>query len=170
MAFLGRKFNENTVEPSTSREPIPAGEYLMATESSEVADTSKNDGSKMLKFTFSVLDGQFKGRKVFVNLNLWNKNKVASEIGWRELGDLCRACGYYRDLEDTSALNGLPFRAKIGIRKSAGYADQNEIKEYIKKENTGGSVSAPVATAAQNNYPDSQEATSGELPPWLENA
>lgn len=168
MAFLGKKFNENQVDPLGSRDPVPAGLYTLAIESSEIGDTKANDGSKKLSLTIGILEGEHKGKKIFLTLNLWNKNKVSRELGWKELGEICRACGYYRDIEDTSSIHGLPFKAKVGIKKSEGYSDQNVIKEYLSKKDGGGSQ-------AKENYPDSEEAVSGEtssggLPPWLETA
>ena len=48
MAFLGQTFNPNTVEPSQSMEPVPAGDYKLALTDSEPVETKNRDG-KYLK-------------------------------------------------------------------------------------------------------------------------
>ena len=112
MAFLGQTFNPNTVEPSQSMEPVPAGDYKLALTDSEPVETKNRDG-KYLKCEYVVLEGPSKGRKIFQNLNLWNKNVTASEIAWRQLGDLCRACGISRDIKDSTELHNIPFMASL---------------------------------------------------------
>jgi len=172
MAFLGAKFNPNQVEPSQSLEPVPAGEYKLALSQSEIVETKNRDG-KYLKCEFVILEGAHKGRKVWANFNCWNKNQVAVEIAWRQLGDLCRACGFYRDLEDSSALHNIPFAAKLSIKKSEGYRDQNEISEYIAKPGPGGQAAPGVTTSPASSPTQAaqpQAAAGGGVPPWLQNA
>ena len=171
MAFLGQSFNPNQVEPTQSNEPFAAGDYKLVLVASEILETKNRDG-KYLKCEFTVLEGASKGRKVWQNFNLWNKNVVAKEIAFRQLGDLCRACGYYRDLQDSSALHNIPFMAHVGIRKgNDGYRDSNEIKEYYSRPSSG---VAATATAEQPKEETQKERTTqpatDSVPPWLQNA
>ena len=64
-------FDARAVEPIAEFEPIPAGKYLTAISTSEMKDTKNGNGS-YLELEFAVLEGQYKGRKLWARLNLKN--------------------------------------------------------------------------------------------------
>ena len=63
------KFDADTIDTSDNYDPIPEGTYECVVEKTEMLPTKKGDGS-YLKLTFSVIDGQYDGRKFFTNFNL----------------------------------------------------------------------------------------------------
>ena len=75
MANLGN-FNANEVEPNTSFDPLPAGKYLAAVTASEMKPTKKGDGS-YLEVELTILEGEYKDRKVWDRLCLNNPNATA---------------------------------------------------------------------------------------------
>jgi hypothetical protein len=134
---LPQSFNAATVAPSAPIEVIPVGWYPMTITASENKETSKKNGS-MLALEFTIIDGQYKGRKFFSNLNLVNPNAQAVEIAYAELSAICHATGVMI-VEDSSQLHNIPLDVKVGMRKpDAAYPDPaNEIKGYKRLEGVG---------------------------------
>ena len=94
-------------------------------------DTKKGDG-KYLLLTYEVIEGDFKGRKIFETLNLVNSNQTAVEIAQRALSAVCRATGVLHP-KDSSELHGKPLVISVGIRAgSNGFEDKNVIKGYSR--------------------------------------
>jgi hypothetical protein len=136
---------------STGFDPLPPGLYTAIVESSEEKATKANNG-KYLKLTLQVVDGEYKGRKIFSNINIENQNPTATAIGLAELADLCRATGVLRP-KDSCELHNIPVTIKVAIekRKDTG-EEQNRIKKY-----------APRQKAATTTQPT---AASSKTPPW----
>ena len=62
---------------------------------------------KYLKLTFKIIEGQYKGRIVWTQLNLIHENDTTVQIAKRELSSICKAL----DLEsvvDSEELHGNP--------------------------------------------------------------
>lgn len=135
-------FNAEEVEPQRGFDPIPNGEYFAVITESEEKENAKKTGS-YVKFTFEILEGEFKGRKLWVNLNLNNPNAQAVDIARQELSSICRAVGVMRP-NDSSDLHDIPMLIKVKVVKRADTGElQNEIagyksKEEAKKKATGG--------------------------------
>lgn len=133
MAMLPDVFNSNDHEPMGDFEPIPANLYMLEITKSEVKDTKAKTG-KRLNFQAKVIEGKYKGRIIFIGLNLVNPNPEAVKISQRELSSLCQACGVDA-IEDSTELHGIPFGAKVGIKPaSGGFEAQNVIKKYFPED------------------------------------
>lgn len=158
MAFLS--FNATQVQPQASFDPIPAGKYICQIIESEIKPTKNNTG-QMLQLTWEVLDGEFKGRKIFERLNISNQNKVAEQIAQSALSAICHACGVLQ-LQDSSQLHNKPMRVRVTIRKSEGYEPSNEIKGYEAVAGT----SAPAFSAPSFQQAAAPQANQGAAPPW----
>lgn len=144
-------FDSTVVEPTGKFTPIPMDDYLAIITDSEMKDTKKGDG-KYLLLTYEVIEGEFKGRKIFETLNLINSNQTAVEIAQRALSAVCRATGVLHP-KDSSELHGKPLVISVGIRAgSNGFDEKNVIKGYSRvdgkelKDVTD--ASAPVKGAA----------------------
>jgi hypothetical protein len=144
-------FDANQVEP-TSFDPLPAGKYLACITESEMKVT-KNGGGQFLNLTFQVLDGEYKGRKLWARLNLKNPNPQAEQIARGQLSALCRAVGVMAP-KDSLELHNLPLVITVKLKKRDDTGDlQNEISGYAKKESA-------AAQAPQ------QATATGTTPPW----
>jgi len=122
-------FNSEEVEPRKALEAIPAGKYKVVAISSEEKSTKKNDGS-YIEFVFEVIEGEYKGRKLWDRLNLNNPNPTAVEIAKQTLSAICRAAGV-RHLKDTQQLHDLPLLAKVVAKLDKESGDtRNDIKGY----------------------------------------
>lgn len=133
MAQLGQRFDA-TAHDTEQRDyaELPNGTYAFEIEASDVAPTSNGNGT-ILKVTNVVLEPEeFKGRKLFNNYNLENKNPQAQEIGQRQFASLCRAIGE-NDVEDSEQLHFKRYVAKVGLgkpSKDGQYPARAEIKTY----------------------------------------
>jgi len=154
MAYLNN-FNANEVEPTSSFDPIPAGKYVAAISESQMKPTKSGNGH-YLELTFDILDGQFKGRKVWARLNLDNPNAQAVQIARGELSAICRAVRVMQP-KDSAELHNLPLSIKVSCKKRDDSGEiTNEIKGYEKKEaalQSSPSVSTPAAQATSNTPP-----------------
>lgn len=142
MAVLN--FNAAEVEPMGDYTPIPAGEYIAVITDSEEKPTKDFTGS-YVQMTFEVIEGQFKGRKIFNRLNLQNKNPVAVDIARRELSSICHAAGVLSP-RDSNELHNKPMLIKVAVKPAQGeYSASNEIKGYKSQ----GAVSEVVKPAVE---------------------
>lgn len=144
-------FDATTVEPAAPPEAIPAGKYLAAIIASEMKPT-KNHNGEYLELRFQILDGQHKGRHVWVRLNLKNPNPTAVAMANTELSAICHAVGVLKP-NDSIELHNLPLiiHVKCTNRKDNGEI-VNEVKGYEAKE----------AVAGQHQ----QAAVTDNTPPW----
>ncbi|MCI0351539.1 MAG: DUF669 domain-containing protein [Acidobacteriales bacterium] len=133
MASVPQGFNATTVEPRKF-DLIKESDQRLAIVKSERKNTSKGDGSAYLSLEMDVLEGEYKGRKLFKNLNLWNKSDKAREIATQEFAEICLAVGIHQP-KDSSELHNLPMTARVVIKKRKDTdVMQNEIKRFYQKD------------------------------------
>lgn len=137
-------FDAHQVDPSTSFDPIPAGKYLAVITDSEMKPTKQGGGS-YLQLTFTVLEGEHKGRMLWARLNLDNPNATAVMIARGELSAICRAVGVMQP-RDSVDLHNLPLRITVKLKKRQDTGElTNEVKGYEPKATvTGEPQQAPV--------------------------
>ena len=147
-------FDASTVAPSESLEAIPAAWYNMVIDQSELKPTKDGNGA-YLELRFSVMDGQYAGRKVFDRLNIRNSNPVAQEIAFKSLSAICHAVGMLQ-VADSSQLHNRPLKVKVSVRAAQGdYEASNEVKGYKNINDPVGNA-APAAGAAPWSPPPQQ--------------
>lgn len=151
-------FNAANVDPTPSFTPIPAGVYLAQVTESDVKATKAGNGN-YAAFTIEVLEGDFKGRRVFTNINISNSNAEAERIGQKMLSQLCHAVGVLQ-LTDTTQLHNRPMRVKVVVKKDEQYGDKNEVRGF---EAAAGVVLPPTQGAAP-------AAPAKAAPPWTKKA
>lgn len=146
-------FNANNVEPSSTFEAIPAGNYIAAIIASETKPT-KNGGGSYLQLSFQILEGEYKGRLLWARLNLNNANALTVQIARAELSAICRAAGIMTP-KDSVELHNLPMQISVKCRKRQDTGEiTNEIRGYAKRD-------------AASGVPQQQVSGLGEvLPPW----
>jgi len=158
MAILN--FDAEAIEPTTDFEPLPVGDYVVLITASEIK-TTKNGNGEYLQLTYDVVDGKYKGRKLFDRLNLKNQNQTAVEIAQRALSAICRAVGVMHP-NDSAELHGKPLSVKVGIRPANGdYSASNEIKGW--KSINGGTT---LPTAAPTSAPAQTQNAPVSRGPW----
>ncbi|MFV0442155.1 MAG: DUF669 domain-containing protein [Planctomycetaceae bacterium] len=161
-----RGFNAHTVEPSESFDPIPAGEYLCVITNSEDKPTKAGTGS-YLELEFEVLDGPFKGRKLWDRLNLANPNELAVKIARATLSAICRAVGVMEP-KDSCELHDLPLLVKVRVEKRPDTDEPANVIKGYRSKHAAPTVAAPMATSPVAGAPRSgAQAQAGSAgPPW----
>ncbi len=159
-AFGGQQFNAAEVEPSAPMEVLPAGEYPAAMVASDMKPT-KNAGGEFLECTFQVLDGEYKGRKLWSRLNLVNANQQAVDIARRELSAICHATGVMQ-IQDSVQLHDRPLIVVVKVTKDKNDASvvRNEISGY--KPFGGAGMAASPQRAGQQATPPRRVAQTTE--------
>jgi hypothetical protein len=141
-------FDATKVEPADSFEPLPNGDYVIVFVESEFIATKRRDG-KYLQLIAQVLDGPFKGRKLWARLNLDNKNPAAVKIAERELSSICHAVNVLHPL-DSAELHNIPLIARVEyVPETDTRRAGNEIKDYksISAANNTQQPRVPVQAA-----------------------
>jgi hypothetical protein len=162
MQLFQQPFDASKVKPRDSFEPIPEAWYNLAIRNSEAKPTKDNE-SGYLVLEIEVLDGEYKGRKVFDNLNLWNKSIQASEIAQGQLSAYCHATGVLI-VQESSQLHGIPFKGKVGIQHDPGYEPKNKIKA-VKHIQDSVPSTVPAAPFGPPALPAAPAGPSGFAPP-----
>lgn len=144
-------FDASVIEPTADFEAIPKGDYKAMVIDSEWKPTKAGTG-RYLQLTHEILDGEFKGRRLWDRLNLDNPSDTAVKIAQATLSSLCRAVNVMRP-KDSSELHGKPCIIKVIVeeRNDKPGVFKNEIKNY---EAIG---AAPVQVTPQ---------PASKSPPW----
>ena len=122
-------FNAMNVEPHQFFEPVPAGNYLATITASEMKPTEKGDGS-YLELEFAVVDGEFKGRKVWDRLCINHPNVLTQKIAQGKLSAICRAVGVMQPI-DSVELHNIPLVIVVRCKKREDTGEiTNEVKNY----------------------------------------
>lgn len=143
---------DESAKPMEDYTPLPANEYLMAIEESEVKpckpDAAGRSNGNRLNLKWRVLEGEHAGRILFHGVNIQHVNPKAQEIGQRELASIRQATGVL-SARDSQEFHGIACLVKVAVRppgpdaKGVHREAQNEVKA-IKP-----ATSAPVGQAPQ---------------------
>lgn len=124
-------FDASQVAPRAAFDPLPSDWYAMQCTASALADSKT--GHKMLKLEFEVLEAQhpqFKGRKVWTNINIGHPDPKVLAIAQSQLSALCRSVGVLQ-VKDTEQLHHKPLACKVKVRAATGeYEASNEITAF----------------------------------------
>lgn len=128
MAQLPSVFKPADAEDATFA-PLPANWYKAKIVKSELKETKAKTG-KYISLTFKVMQGKFKNRLVFTNLNIINPNDTAVRIAYSDLKKITEACAI-EELGDTTELHGIPLGIKLSVKEAtASFPAGNDIKDY----------------------------------------
>jgi hypothetical protein len=152
-------------------EAIPAAPYVMMITESEMKPTKDNTG-QYLQLVSEVLDGPYKGRKLWIRLNLVNKNQTAVDIAKRELAAVCKAVGIITP-QDSAELHNRPFIATVTVKAGREGKQENSITKYEPVSGIPapaqhfqtGPAPAPVYAAPAQGFAAPQAAPAAWTPP-----
>lgn len=109
--------------------PVPPGRYTAEIVETEVRENKKGTGN-YLYLQISILDKEYRGKKVFTNLTLNHDNEKAQKIGRGQLSSLCQACGKVGMVEESASLWGIPFIISLGVEEGQDGVDRNTVKGF----------------------------------------
>lgn len=154
---LDFKLDQYGQQEGGSFDPLPAGNYLAEVFECEVKETKAGTG-EYLQITWEIVDGPYKGRKIWDRLNIVNQNETAQRIGRERLNKLANIVGKPH-LKDTDELYQCSATLRLVVREDPQYGASNDVKDYRAPE---GFVPAPVKRAE----PSSVKSGTGSVPPW----
>lgn len=163
MAYLGNTFDPSAVEPAQDFAPVPAGEYLAIIIDSELKPT-RNGAGEYLALTHQIIDGEFKGRMIWANLNIVNHNEVAQRIAQQQLSAICHAVGQTQAITDSEQLHNRPMVIRVEFvpaNDEKGWRAKNEIKAW----KAPATAQAPAPAAPRPAAP-AAPARPAPAPPW----
>ena len=149
-------FDASQVPEQQEFSALPEGQYVAIATASEMKVTAKGNG-EYLQFTFEVMDGQQRGRKLWARMNLKNHNQTAVDIAQRELGAFCRAVGIIKPA-DSAELHNKPVLLTVGLEMDDRRRESNVIRKYDP-------VQAPAFAAAPSNMTTAQPASQWNVTP-----
>lgn len=142
-------FDASRVEPATGFDTVPAGWYNVMVDQSDLKPTNDGAGTR-LNVRYTILDGQYQGRKLFQGFNLQNANPQAVEIAYKQLSALAHAVGVLQ-VGDSTQLHNIPLKVKVKVKPAEGkYDEQNDITQWKNiNEQVGSAPAAPTFGAPQ---------------------
>ena len=147
MARFDTSFDATSVEPNTAQDLLPAGKYRAQIVESEMRAT-KNGMGQFLWLMLDIIEGDYKGRKIFDQLNLVNPNPTTVEIAQRTLSAICHATGKMH-VSDSEELHLIPMTIQVKIRPPKnGYGESNAIAYLPSERGAAPRVVKPEPPAA----------------------
>lgn len=167
MANLGGQFLGRSVAPDEGRDPIPAGEYLAMIVDSDMKPTKDGRG-QYLELVHQIVDGPFKGRKVWARLNLVNANQQTATIAQAQLSSITHALGLQdTPISDSQQLHNRPLVIRVSFEKADGQrrtSDSNDVKGWKSPSATA----APAVAGLTGSQPQQAAAPAATGPaPWM---
>lgn len=145
-------FDATQVEPNPGYSPLPEGKYVVLITGSEMRTTKAGNG-RYLELVQEVLEGEYKGRRIYSRLNLEHPNVRAVEFARAQLSAICRALGVLRP-KDSIELHNLPMVVDVRLRKNRETGDfGNEVKGWHKREPSAGTPNGPTVPGATSDRP-----------------
>ena len=165
-------FDATQVTPDEGRDysPVPAGDYLLIVESTDVKPNKKGTGYN-LELTHQIVDGQHKNRKVFDRITLSNRtSQEAERIGQAQLSALCHAVNVLK-LTDSNLLHGKTYSATLKITPAKGeFPAKNEITKRsalsVQFARPVPETVAPLRPAPVVGGHMGAGVVQGQVPPW----
>lgn len=165
MARLPGSFNANEYD-DMGFGVIPKGDYLMQITDSEYKENSKKSGH-FLSLKREIMEGKYKGRTFYANLNLDNPNPKAVEIANKEFATTCRACGKVT-VEDSEELHFIPHIVSIAVKPGKGDEPDQNIITGVKPAAGYASPAAAAATPGASAKPSSSTPAKSRSKPIFE--
>lgn len=142
-------FNANEVNPDVGFDPVPEGKYKVAITASDMKQTNNKNGS-YLELELTILEGDYKDRKVWARLNLNNPSEKAVQIARGQLSAICRAVGVMVP-QDSVELHNIPLMITVKCKKNP---QTEEITNEVRKFEAVGQQG--LATTASTPPPGNQ--------------
>lgn len=115
MAYID--FNASAVPEDTGPEPLPAGDYCIYIESSDIR--TEDDGTQKLSMVAKVIQPeQYAGRTLFPSFTMYSANADHVKTGQRLLALVCKAVGVIHP-RDSVELHDKPFFTRVVPKAAA---------------------------------------------------
>jgi hypothetical protein len=156
-------FDASQVDPSVPFEVLPSDKYIVEITKSEMKPTKAGDGA-YLELEYTILEGQYRGRKLWDRLCLNHPTPRTVEIARANLSAICHAVGILKP-HDSGELHNIPFQITVRLKK-VDEQMTNEVKGYAKRESIIPVTSSltPSSQVQTVRYP--QNPVNHSVPSW----
>lgn len=143
------QFSTAGIDTTNQFDALPPGEYEVIVSESDLRENSKGTG-QLMSLTLDVqAPEQFRGRKLWHNINVVHQSAETQRIGQSQMAQLVIACGY-EGISSSEQLHGIPVIATV--KKQKDDPTRNDVKGY--KAKAGGhpplqAVQQPAAAPVQ---------------------
>jgi hypothetical protein len=127
---------------------LSTGEYTCVVHDTDIRPTKRGDGEYLL-IVWEVVEGLFKGQRVWDRFNVRNPNPQAVEIANKQLRECALALGV-PNFEDTMELHGKRACLKVVKTVDDKYGEGNDVKFYKSVH----AAAAPVPPPTEKPYGD----------------
>lgn len=145
------QFDPATVSDAQEFSLLPPGIYRAMVNATALKSNKNSDGSHVA-VEFGVVEGPFKGRKLWHNFNVSNPNETAQNIGRSQMKRFLAAIGVTTAVDLASQLPTVS-KAKtlyLEVIHEPHYRDPSKQREAIKRFDAPTSASAPQAPKPQS--------------------
>lgn len=160
--------------------PLPAGKYKACLveigdkdNPSQAFTVAYNGKGEYLRTVWEIVDGQYKGRKLFENLQLkrygnTEKDQTTAKIARGKLSRICLAYGISGSLKDTNQLLNKP-AVLVSVKVRAGSGDYGPSNEITNWKSLVPQQQQPSAPPAQPDPFTPEAQPPAQQPPWGQN-
>jgi len=148
-----------TTELEDDFDGVPTGSYITVISASDYVVNSKNTGMN-LKLTYEIIDGEFKGKKLFESLSLEHEKADTAIIANKAWNSIKMATVQKLHVEDSCEVHGIPLLIEVIYKKDSDFP--NKIKKHLP---VNGGASAPAQTGFQKPAAQGSEAPK-KSQPW----
>lgn len=139
-------FDASKIEVNDSYYVIPDNTLVNAVITSSEWKETKDKTGGYLALKYEIIDGNYKGRIIFENVNLQNSNATAVKIAQETLAKICNAIGKVT-VQNSEELHNIPMSLKLGVNPAQNdYEPSNKIKSYSKINGSAGTVQPQAET------------------------
>lgn len=158
-AIFGDGFDSHSVEPQKEFVVVPPGQYPVIIEKAEVKVTKRGDGH-YIKLEMCILDGAYKNRKLWDQINIDNPSTQCVEIGLSVLAALGQALDIAKITDTAQLVNG------VVVAHAQVKGDYNSVRTYssVADSQQGGQVQQQQLSQLQPQTPVPSAQQSA--PPW----
>ena len=145
-----------------SFDPLPSAWYNVRMVEGLETPVKNKPANTYFKSVFEVIDGEFKGRKLFHNFNFKNDNETAVKIAYDQLATICHAVGILK-IQSMEQLFNKPLQAKVKL-KAAVMEDDGVTEKYEAGNEIKGFRPLETSSPTGAGLPEGFGGDSGGLP------
>lgn len=162
MASFDYDFNE---VPESEYSALPEGDYVVVMTASD-KKLNKEGTSHYLETVYEVIDGDYKGRKVWERYNLWHAKPNVANIARRDIKKLAQCAGFTVQPNDSNELHNIPLILRLTVfldTYNGKQEEKNKIADYFPA--SAGVQKAPNAMAPTPMAPNASATPAASAAP-----
>jgi len=158
-------FDATKVAPAQAYEALPSDKYLVEITKSELKPMKAGNGS-YLELEYTVLDGEYRGRKVWDRLCLIHPRAETVKIARSQLSAICHAVDVLHPQYSTE-LHNIPLKITVKVKRDKNSDNMfNEVTAYAMRESYVPRTPPPNAAAQVQTAQYPQAPVNDAVPPW----